>query len=71
MEKITDITEKDLWIETGVWCDIECWNCSESKEYRAVDEEQLLYAIQDDGWKNLDSDKHKINGHWCGNCKIG
>lgn len=70
MEKITDITEQDLYTEDRVWCEIECCMCGKTREYTAYTKEGLLHDIKEEGWTNIDSDRYKIIGHLCEECNV-
>lgn len=64
MEKLTSIDPKEF--NKGFFIELECCMCLESKSYGASTKEELQKILDEEGWKDLDSDEYMLTGHHCG-----
>lgn len=64
MEKSNSIPESDFI--KGVYIELECCMCGEQKTIAARNPKELSNTLDEEGWKEIDSDKFALIGHHCG-----
>ena len=64
MEKKSEIPQKEF--EQGYFIELQCAFCRNETTVAASSKKELHDKVKDSGWKNIDSDKYQLIGHWCG-----
>lgn len=64
MKKTSEIPVSDF--KSGVYIDLECCICGHQAMFGADAPEELSEILENEEWKQLDSDKYGVIGWYCG-----
>lgn len=64
MENTTKIESGEVC--TGFFIHLECCMCGETSCFGGESKDEVLEAIDETEWVNLDSDEYQVSGFYCG-----
>jgi hypothetical protein len=64
MEKLTTIPRTDF--RKGFYIQMECAMCMCQATFAEDTEDELQKKLDEEGWKEIDSDEYQLIGHHCG-----
>ena len=64
MEKTKSIPTKDF--SKGFFIELDCCMCGHKETIGATTQKELKDILNDLGWKEINSDKYAVIGHYCG-----
>jgi len=64
MEILKSIPTSDF--QKGYYIELECCMCMNKQSYGADTKKELQQILDEEGWKELDSDEYQLTGHHCG-----